>query len=131
MAQTAFKEDASAPVVSGGNRNDVARQNWERYWYCKQRGHVEYCEKAKRFEEMYMGGGKQWLPEDKAYMEEEIGRKCIELNEIAEAINSALGYQVNNRADIAFKPRNQGASEETAKVLSKVAMQISDNVRFP
>ncbi len=115
---------------SGGTR-DPARQNFDRYWYCKQRGHTDYCEWAKRLEDMYMGGGRQWLPDDKRYMEEVEGRKCIELNEIADAINTALGYQVNNRVDIAFRPRARGASEETASVLSQVTMQIADNVKFP
>ncbi|MES2347040.1 MAG: genomic island protein [Pseudomonadota bacterium] len=133
MAQLAVKDDVTAPVraASSNPDGDVARKNWERYWYVKQRGHVQYCEQAKRFEELYLGGGKQWLPDDKAYMEQEIGRKCIELNEIADAINSSLGYQVNNRVDIGFKPRNQGASEDIATILSKVAMQIADNVKFP
>ena len=109
----------------------IAYANWSRYCYVKDRGHDTYCEEAKRLEDMYIGQGKQWLPDDRQYMEEEVGRKCIELNEIAEAINGALGYQVNNRVDIAFKPRGQGATEQIASALSRVSMQIADNVKYP
>lgn len=132
MPQLAMQVVRSGSAVAGtsANRVDLARQNFDRYWYCKERGHVYYCEKAKRLEEMYLGGGLQWLPEDKRYMEEEVGRKCIELNEIADAINTALGYQVSNRVDIAFRPRTNGATEQVASVLSQVAMQIADNVKF-
>lgn len=132
MAQLATADDAPAraPARPRSDRADLARQNFNRYWYCKERGHLTYCEKAKRLEEMYIGGGLQWLPEDRAFMEGEEGRKCIELNEIADAINTALGYQVGNRVDIAFKPRGQGATEQIATALSQVSMQIADNVKF-
>ena len=105
---------------------DLPRQNWNRYEYGKQRGHLEYCEKAKRYEEYYLGGGLQFLPGDREKLENE-GRLPVELNEIADAVNTALGYQINNRADISFKPRGQGASEQVGKTLSQVAMQIADN----
>lgn len=118
------------PGNTAASKDQTAKANFDRYWYCKERGHVEYCEKAKRLEEMYIGGGLQWLPEDRRYMEEEVGRKCIEMNEIADAINTALGYQIGNRVDIAFKPRGQGASEQIASVLSQVSMQVADNVKF-
>lgn len=109
---------------------DLPRQNWNRYEYGKQRGHLEYCEKARRYEEYYLGGGLQYLPGDRDKLESE-GRLPVELNEIADAVNTALGYQINNRADISFKPRGQGASEQVAKTLSQVAMQIADNNRLP
>lgn len=112
------------------DEQQLARANWERFNYMKDRGHVQWCERAKRLEELYMGGGRQWLPQDREYMEEETGRKCVEINEIADAVNNALGYQINNRVDIAFKPRGQGASDDIATTLSKVAMQIADNTKF-
>ncbi|HEY3434239.1 MAG TPA: hypothetical protein VGK41_01165 [Solirubrobacterales bacterium] len=78
---------------------------------------------------MYLGGGEQWDPNDRIDLEDE-GRKPYELNEIFDAINSALGHQINNRVDIAFRPRGMGADDNKATTLSKVAMQIADNNDF-
>src|SRR5690606_21722898 len=105
---------------------EVARRNWGRYTYGKQRGHTEWCENARRLEGMYLGGGEQWSEDDREFLEDE-GRKPYELNEIFDAINAALGHQIQNRVDIAFRARGQGADDEKAKTLSKVAMQIADN----
>ena len=111
------------------NEGDIARQNWARYAYGKYRGHVSYCELARKLEGMYVGGGEQWSDEDRLVLEDE-GRKPYELNEIFDAVNAALGHQINNRVDIAFRPRGMGADDEKATTLSKVAMQIADNNDF-
>ena len=92
------------------NEGDIARQNWARYAYGKYRGHVSYCELARKLEGMYVGGGEQWDPEDRLVLEDE-GRKPYELNEIFDAVNAALGHQINNRVDIAFRPRGMGADD--------------------
>src|SRR5690554_3386633 len=84
---------------------DIARRNWARYEYGKQRGHAEYCEHALRLEGMYVGGGRQWDEADREQLEEE-GRKPFELNEIFDAINTALGHQIQNRVDISYRPRS-------------------------
>ena len=111
------------------NEGDIARRNWARYAYGKYRGHTSYCELARKLEGMYVGGGEQWDPEDRIVLEDE-GRKPYELNEIFDAVNAALGHQINNRVDIAFRPRGMGADDEKATTLSKVAMQIADNNDF-
>ena len=41
-------------------------------------------------------------------------------------MNTAIGYQIQNRMDIAFKPRGGEADLDTATILSKVAMQVAD-----
>lgn len=104
----------------------IARRNWGRYAYGRQRGHSEFCKRAARLEGMYLGGGEQWEEDDKDQLEDE-GRKPYELNEIFDAINSALGHQIQNRVDISYRARSSGADEQRAEVLSKVAMQIADN----
>ena len=43
------------------------------------------------------------------------------------AVNSAVGYQIANRMDIAFRPRQGDATKELAEVRSQVAMQIAYN----
>ena len=114
-----------------GNGNDLmlAAENWGRYEYGKQRGHTDWCERAARYEDYYMGGGLQWRGPDRDAVEAS-HRHPIEINEVAEAVNTALGYQVNNRADISFKPRSHNADEVIASTLSRVTMQVADNNRL-
>lgn len=111
--------------MSSDERQAIA-QNWQRYQYGKDRGHRDYCERARVLEGMYLGGGMQWSEQDKQALEES-GRPYFEFNQILTKINAALGYQINNRMDISFRPRGGDADQDLATVLSKVAMQVADN----
>lgn len=114
----------------------VARENWMRYRYGVSRGHRDYTGLASRLEGFYLGGdrdangkligGGQWSADDLDVLEEQ-QRPAYEFNEIMPAINAAIGYQIHNRMDIAFRPRGGDASKDLAEVRSKVAMQIADN----
>lgn len=103
-----------------------ARELWERYEYARDRGHRDYCARARRCENFYLGGGLQWSPEDLATLAE-AGRPAHEINLTAPSVNAAAGYQINNRMQISYRPRGRGADEQTGSVLSKVAMQVADN----
>ena len=107
----------------------AARENWARYTYAKDRGHLEYQAQAAICEGMYLGGGEQWRAEDKAILMAE-GRPFYEFNEVMPSVNSAIGYQIQNRMDIAFRPRGGQADMETATVLNKVVKQIADQNRL-
>lgn len=104
-----------------------ARSNWARYEYGRNRGHRAYCRQARLCENMYLGAGLQWRLADQQKLAEQ-DRKAVEQNEIMPAINAAIGYQIANRMDISFRPRGGGADDQIATTLSKVAMQIADNV---
>ncbi|WP_447593540.1 portal protein [Aquipseudomonas campi] len=108
------------------NQESQARLNWQRYEYGRMRGHQSYCRKAREAENFYLGGGRQWDPEDRQRLEEE-GRPALEFNQIKHKINTAIGYQIQNRMDINYQPRGQGADEDVARVLTKVAKQVADN----
>lgn len=112
-----------------GTHDQTARENWYRYLHGRERGHLEYMEQAARNEGMYMGGGEQWREDDKRALEAE-GRPFYEFNEIMPSVNSALGYQIHNRMDIAFKPRGEKGDLQVAGILSKIAMQIADQARL-
>lgn len=107
------------------SEDQAARDNWQRYCYGKDRGHNEYTEQAAKCEGMYLGGGDQWSAADKAILTEQ-QRPFYEFNEILPSVNSAIGYQIQNRMDIAFKPRGAKGDMEVATILQKVAMQIAD-----
>lgn len=106
-----------------------ARENWQRYQYGKDRGHIEYTEQARKCEGMYLGGGEQWSEADKAILRSQ-RRPFYEFNEVKPSINSAVGYQIQNRMDIAFKPRGQQGDLEVATILSKVVMQVCDSLKL-
>jgi len=116
----------TTPVTSTHESGySAAQENWARYQYGKDRGHLEYMEQAHKCEGMYLGGGEQWSAEDKAVLRAQ-RRPFYEFNEVMPSINSALGYQISNRMDIAFKPRGENGDLATATVLSKVVMQVCD-----
>ncbi len=106
-----------------------ATENWARYLYGCHRGHTCYIEEARRCEDFYLGGGKQWAEADRQTLLQ-AGRPCLEFNQIKQKINAAVGYQIGNRMDIGFRPRAGAADAETASTLSKLAMQIADNNQF-
>ena len=108
------------------HREDQAKLNWQRYEYGRMRGHRSYCRKARECENFYLGGGRQWNPDDRDAVESE-GRPALEFNQVRPKLNSAIGYQIQNRMDISFRPRGRGADDELAKVLSKVVKQVADN----
>lgn len=106
-----------------------AKENWDRYNYGKDRGHVNYMVQAARCEGMYLGGGEQWLEADKEILRAQ-KRPFYEFNEVMPSTNSAIGYQIQNRMDVAYRPRGGQADMETATVLSKVTMQVLDQAMF-
>lgn len=114
----------------------IAAENWERYQYGVARGHRDYTATAAVLEGFYTGGqydrdgrmlpGGHWNEADLAVLDEQ-GRPAYEFNQVMPAVNAALGYQIANRMDIAFRPRQGDATKDLAEVRSKVAMQIADN----
>lgn len=118
------------------NDTQLAAENWERYQYGVTSGHREYTATAAVLEGFYTGGqydrdgrllpGGHWNEADLQVLEEQM-RPAYECNQVMPAVNAALGYQISNRMDIAFRPRQGDATKELAETRSKVAMQIAAN----
>lgn len=104
-------------------------ENWDRYRYALDRGHRQYQQSARTCERMYLGGGRQWSDEDLAILKEE-GRPAYEFNAILPSVNAAIGYQIQNRMDISFRPRGGEADQQQADIRSKIVMQIADQNRL-
>lgn len=102
-----------------------AADNWQRYRYGVLRGHREYTAAARLCDRMYLGGGRQWDVEDLLVLKAQ-RRPAYEFNEIKPAVNAALGYQIQNRMDIAFRPRGDGTDQQKAEIRSKITKQIAD-----
>ena len=108
--------------------NALANEVWCRYAWLRDNGHLSYVAKASKCEDFFVG--MQWDQNDlvllKAYK-----RPALTINKIISTISNVLGEQIFNRTDVAFKPRNEGATSEVADALTKVFMQIGDNNQLP
>ena len=108
--------------------NDLAMQVWRRYAWLRDNGHLSYVAKASKCEDFFVG--LQWDQNDLALLRQ-YKRPALTINKIISTISNVLGEQIFNRTDIAFKPRNEGATSEVADALTKVFMQIGDNNQLP
>ena len=102
----------------------LANEVWCRYAYLRDNGHLDFVKKSTVCEDFFVG--LQWDPNDLALLKS-YRRPALTINKIISTISNVMGEQIFNRTDIAFKPRNEGATSEVADALTKVFMQISDN----
>lgn len=106
-------------------QENAARKQWARYLVARN-GHRKYIEDAEKFRRFYAGD--QWAQEDLAKLQRE-GRPALTINQILPTINTMLGEQAANRADIRFKPRRMG-DDATASLLHKVTQSVLDDNQF-
>lgn len=103
---------------------DLSSEVWNRYAWLRDNGHLDYVRKALKCENFF--AGTQWDSNDLALLKAQ-RRPALTINKIISTISSVLGEQIYNRTDVAFRPRNEGATDEVADALSKVFLQIRDN----
>lgn len=111
------------------NNRDTARDVFWRFHDVYRRGHSDYMQRASRMDDYYKGGGRHWLPADRASMEAE-GRPCHEVNIVKQSVNAATGYQIGNRVDVSYLPKGGQGDEETAKLLGKVSKHVFDATNY-
>lgn len=102
----------------------LANEVWCRYAYLRDNGHLDFVKKSTVCEDFFVG--LQWDPNDVALLKS-YRRPALTINKIISTVSNVMGEQIFNRTDIAFKPRNEGATSEIADALTKVFMQIGDN----
>jgi len=118
-----YKNKKSKKKLNEAEELNLAKQQWEAYTRARDNGHTNYIEIAKQCDAFYRG--EQWDAADVAELDDQ-GRPALTINTILPTVNTVIGEQSTRRADIRFKPRGSGM-QETADVLTKVFMQISDN----
>lgn len=106
----------------------VAMDLWYRYNFLRDNGHKDFMDKASKCEDFF--AGLQWDKIDLALLKA-YRRPALTINKILSTMSNVLGEQIFNRSEIAFRPRNEGATSEVADALTKVFMQISDNNQLP
>lgn len=105
----------------------VSHDQWARFIYCRDNGHLKFVSKADKCDKFFAGD--QWIQEDLNALEL-AGRPAITINKIISTLSTILGEQIQNRVEVLFRPNN-GAPAEVADALSKVWMQISQNNQLP
>lgn len=106
----------------------IATDVWLRYAWIRDNGHLAYVKKATQCDDFFIGT--QWDPHDLALLKSQ-RRPALTINKIISTVSNVLGEQIYQRTDTAFRPRNEGATEEIAGALTKVFMQVSDNNQLP
>lgn len=105
-------------------RNDykIAEEQYERYAYARDNGHLDFVKKADKCDEYF--AGIQWDPITKAKLESQ-GKPVLTINKVLATLATVMGEQLSQRADISFRPL-QGGSSETADALTKVYSHITN-----
>lgn len=106
--------------------SQLAHKIWNRYAWCRDNGHSQFVEKADKCDRFFCGD--QWEATD-VQMLKQVRRPALTINKVLSTISNVLGEQINNRAEISFRPRG-ASSPATAETLAKVFKQISDNNRL-
>ncbi|MBA0428531.1 genomic island protein [Stenotrophomonas maltophilia] len=108
---------------------DTARDVFWRLDECYKRGHEDFMATATRLDDYYLGAGRQWDPNIRQEVEAD-GRPAVEVNMCMQAVNAAVGYQIQNRVDMAYLPKGGQADEQRAKVISKVIKHALGNTQY-
>ena len=94
----------------------IAREQWLRYVYSRDRGHMAYLRKANRCEDFV--AGEQWTEEDRDALRA-ARRPALTINKVLITLASITGEQIETRNEVSFRPQT-GAPTENAEVLTKV-----------
>lgn len=105
----------------------LAEEQFLRYSYCRDHGHLSFLEKADRCDNFF--AGQQWSQADLNLLQLQ-RRPALTINKILSTISTILGEQIYNRTEVLFRP-SAGSPAEVAEALTKVWMQISQNNQLP
>ena len=83
--------------------SELSYKTWSRYARVRDDGHTKYVAKADVCERFFAGD--QWEASDRALLEK-VRRPVLTINKILSTVSNVLGEQINNRAEISFRPRS-------------------------
>lgn len=104
-----------------------AIEQWERYRYCRDQGHLDFVKKADKCDDFFVG--LQWDEGDLAALRA-AKRPAMTINKIISTLGTMLGEQIQNRVEILFRPKN-GSPVEVAEALTKVWMHVAQENQLP
>lgn len=103
--------------------DELASEQWNRFQYCRDRGHLEFINKADRCDKFFAGD--QWEQADLNALALQ-KRPAITINKIISTLGTLFGEQIFNRNETIFRPAS-GAKPETAEALTKCWKSMAQN----
>jgi hypothetical protein len=103
--------------------NELATDNWLRYVYVRDNGHLDYVQKANKCDDFFLG--KQWDPLVKQRLDTE-QRPALTINKILSTLSNVMGDQIQTRADTTFKPlhsEGEDLSHEIEQLYKQMQIQ--------
>ena len=79
----------------------LASEQWIRFQYCRDRGHLEFINKADKCDKFF--AGEQWLQSDLNALALQ-RRPAITINKIISTLGTLFGEQIYNRSETIFRP---------------------------
>lgn len=104
-----------------------AIEQWERYRFCRDQGHIDFVKKADKCDNFFIG--LQWDEADLAALKAQ-KRPAMTINKIISTLGTMLGEQIQNRVEVLFRPKN-GSPEAVAEALTKVWTYIAQENQLP
>lgn len=108
--------------MSAATDAKLVKENFDRYAYCRDNGHLRFIAKANKCDDYF--AGMQWDPIIQKRLERQ-GKPVLTINKTLATTAAVMGEQLRNRADISFKPSN-GGTEAVAHTLNKVYISVTN-----
>lgn len=93
-----------------------AKEQWSRYMYMRDNGHLEFIGKADKCDKFF--AGLQWDQKDMDALNL-AKRPALTINKIISTISTVMGEQIYNRMEVAFRPKS-GAPSSMADTWNKL-----------
>ncbi len=100
-----------------------ALETYEAYCYARDAGHLDFVTKAEACDNYFVG--QQWDTQVANRMRA-LGKPMITLNKTLSTCAAVFGEQLQNRADVSFRPARSG-TEEIAATLDKIWLHLANN----
>lgn len=100
--------------------DELTSEQWNRYSYMRDHGHLDFLMKAQRCDDFFEG--LQWNIDDLNALQLS-RRPAITINKIIGTVSVITGEEIFNRAEASFRPKD-GATSDTATALAKVYKHI-------
>lgn len=97
-----------------------SEENWNRYSFARDNGHLGFVRKAALCEQYFYGN--QWREETRRRLEQQL-KPVVTVNKIWSSLLVIMGEMLQVQGDVAFQPTASG-NQETADALTKIYRSI-------
>lgn len=106
--------------------HEKTSENWARYVYLRENGHLEFINKANKCNAFVLGD--QWDKADAAKLRA-VRRPALTINQTLPTVAALMGEQINTRVDFSFKAKRT-SGEDLSNTLEKIFRKIEDDVLY-